>query len=106
MFINILDSLCAGRNTTITAVLKALKLSPSKGTAWRNGSIPNGAVLAKLADYFGVTTDYLLGNEQKENPLSELDNELIMKCKAMSEEDKIKTLEYAELLIAARNQHK
>lgn len=32
-------------------------------------SQPDGATLAKLADYFGVTVDYLLGREeQKEKP--------------------------------------
>lgn len=38
-------------------------------TGWKNGANPRQAVLLKLADYFGVTVDYLL-NAEKENPTS------------------------------------
>lgn len=38
-------------------------------TGWKNGANPRQTVLLKLADYFGVTVDYLL-NEEKENPTS------------------------------------
>ena len=30
--------------------------------------MPRGDALNKIADYFHVSTDYLLGNEQKEKP--------------------------------------
>ena len=44
-------------------------------------SQPDGATLAKLADYFGVTVDYLLGREapQKEKPTDngELDEDML-----------------------------
>lgn len=60
-----LNHLCTEQNTTVTAVLKELKISTSKGTAWRNGSVPNGVILDKLADYFDVTTDYLLGRTEE-----------------------------------------
>lgn len=38
-------------------------------TGWKNGANPRETVLLKLADYFGVTVDYLL-NAEKENPTS------------------------------------
>lgn len=38
-------------------------------TGWKNGANPRQTVLLKLADYFGVTVDYLLSTE-KENPTS------------------------------------
>lgn len=66
MFIDVLEKLCQENKTTVTQVLKALGLSTSKGTAWRNGSIPNGEILEKLADYFGVSIDYLMG--RTDNP--------------------------------------
>lgn len=64
-FFEILENLCAQNNTNVTSVLKALGLSTSKGTAWRNGSIPTGDILIKLAQYFGVSIDYLLGYTPK-----------------------------------------
>lgn len=39
---------------------------------WKAGSIPNGATLNLLADYFGVSTDYLLGNKKEPTPKDEL----------------------------------
>lgn len=78
MFLERLLSLCSENGTDISNVLRALGLSTSKGTAWRNGSIPNGEILLKLASYFHVSTDYLLGNTddpspagQKEKPAQE-----------------------------------
>lgn len=38
-------------------------------TGWKNGANPRETVLLKLADYFGVTVDYLL-NAEKESPTS------------------------------------
>ena len=61
MFYDILNNLCTLKGTTITAVLKSLGISTSKGTAWKNGSVPNGEILSKLADYFETSTDTLLG---------------------------------------------
>lgn len=41
----------------------------SKGSisSWRAGSIPKGETLNKIAEYFNVTTDYLLNGVQKVN---------------------------------------
>lgn len=42
----------------------AMELGFSNATCnkWKNGSVPSSTTAAKIADYFGVTTDYLLGN--------------------------------------------
>ncbi|MBQ7283973.1 MAG: helix-turn-helix transcriptional regulator, partial [Oscillospiraceae bacterium] len=37
-------------------------------TKWKNGSVPTGETLQKLADYFGVSVDYLLNEETKKSP--------------------------------------
>ena len=62
-----IEDLCKKENTNITSVLKELNISTSKGTAWRNGSIPNGAILAKLADRFHTSVDYLLCRTDERN---------------------------------------
>lgn len=76
MFYDILYNLCSSRGTTITKTLKTLGISTSKGTAWKNGSIPNGEILAKLADYFNVSTDYLLGNDTSKTKDPATDEEI------------------------------
>lgn len=39
-------------------------------TGWKNGAIPRPSVLAKLAEYFGVSV-YELTGEKKEKPIPE-----------------------------------
>ena len=69
-----LRDLCEERNMTINELVKLLNLSSGSPTAWKNGTIPRSATLAKIAAYFGVTTDFLLGKEEK--PLINDDEEL------------------------------
>ena len=70
MFFEILKNLCKEKGTTPTTVVKELGLSSSSATSWKNGKVPHHGTLLKLASYFGVTVDYLLGNE-KEKPADE-----------------------------------
>ena len=38
-------------------------MNRASAVKWKNGTVPGGATLQKLAEYFGVSVDYLLGNE-------------------------------------------
>lgn len=52
---------------------------------------PNNEILCKLADYFGVTTDYLLGREPAdpaEDKLSQDESSLIDRYRSMTDEHK------------------
>lgn len=42
-------------------------------TAWKNGTVPYSRTLQKIADYFGISKEELLSNEQKETPASNAD---------------------------------
>ena len=45
-----------------------LKVTKSRVNMWENnGTIPRMDVLVELANYFNVTTDYLLGNDDTSN---------------------------------------
>ncbi len=70
MFWNIFFSLCAEKGRSPNAVAKELSIASGTVTAWKNGKVPHHGTLLKLASYFGVTVDYLLGNE-KEKPADE-----------------------------------
>ena len=76
--------LCNKTHTSPTAVCAELGYSNAIATKWRRGSIPRSATLHKIADYFGVSVDYLLGSESAdkkgsltEPKLSEGEKELI-----------------------------
>lgn len=57
-----LRDLIAQRGTTITAISKALGISRQAVSQYTDGTgQPNVDKLAMIADYFGVSTDYLVG---------------------------------------------
>ena len=67
MFYENVKELCHQRRTNITTLVKELGMSTSMPTGWKNGTIPKSDTVQKIADYFGVTTDYLLRDH---SPLS------------------------------------
>ncbi|MDE6501033.1 MAG: helix-turn-helix transcriptional regulator [Ruminococcus sp.] len=67
MFWNIFYKLCEENNTKPNAVAKIIGVSNATCTKWKNGTIPNGETLLKLADHFNVAVDYILGRTEKPN---------------------------------------
>ena len=39
-------------------------MSRTSVNKWKNGTVPSGATINKLADYFGVSVDYILNGEK------------------------------------------
>lgn len=68
MFYDVFVSLCNEKKVTPTRAALDIGLSKSTPTTWKKrGLTPQGETLHKIAQYFNVSTDYLLGNEpQKE----------------------------------------
>ena len=60
------EQLCKEIGSKPNPVVKELGLSNSITTKWKNGAIPNGEILLKIADYFNVSIDYLMG--RTDNP--------------------------------------
>lgn len=54
-------SLCIERGTKPNPVAKKLGFSSAICTKWKNGSTPNSEALTKIANYFDVSVDYLVG---------------------------------------------
>lgn len=67
MFYDRFKDLCKERGVSPAAVTRELGLNNSSSTAWKRGSIPKSDTLKKLADYFEVSTDYLLGTRTRQN---------------------------------------
>ena len=68
MFFNRFRELCDRKNISVYRACTDIGLNRSAVAKWKNGGKPNGSTAAKLAEYFGVTTDYLLGqSEEKTN---------------------------------------
>ena len=60
MFFNRFKDLCDEKNISVYRACTDIGLNRSAVAKWKAGGRPNGTTAAKLADYFGVTTDYLL----------------------------------------------
>lgn len=69
---NLIESLCKEKGTNITAMCKAAKISRAPLTELKMGRSKtlSSATLSKIAAYFGVSVDYLLGNKEKPAPES------------------------------------
>ena len=60
MFWKSFTELCNQRNKTPSQVVKELDIAAGSVTKWKNGSVPRGETLRKLAWYFGVSVDELM----------------------------------------------
>ena len=65
-FYNIYISLCANKKVSPSRVAEEIGLTRTTANGWKKGKKPSDVSLRKIADYFGVTVDYLLGNEEQE----------------------------------------
>lgn len=62
-------------NTSINKVLSECGLNPSLMSDVKNkGVVPSAEKIIKLADYFNVSTDYLLGRTEDPRPISMIDD--------------------------------
>jgi len=83
----------------------AQELSVSQGTLsyWERGYVePDNKSIIKLANFFNVTTDYLLGVTNIPSPSGIEINETLKKIKSLSPEDQAKAEEYIDMLKTLR----
>ena len=76
MFYDIFANLCSQNKVSPSAVVKAIGLNKSSATYWKKGTTPSSDTLQKLADYFGVSVDYLLGKEELQNDDEDMESYL------------------------------
>ena len=64
MFWKIFVELCHNAGKLPTNVVKEIGIAHGSVTQWKNGRIPRDSTLIKIAQYFNVTTEYLIGKEK------------------------------------------
>lgn len=107
-FYDRVNYICIQRGITVTTLLQTLNLSTSFGTYWKKGRIPNADTVKVIADYFDISTDYLLGRTT--NPISHkkadtLSQELIHELKKLANKtSEIQNLIYGLLDNNEKNQ--
>lgn len=70
MFYDVYCALCEKNGLTPSGAASKIGFNRASVTVWKNtGKAPKQELLLKIADFFGVTTDYLLtGEETKKAP--------------------------------------
>lgn len=64
MFYDVYCSLCQKHGLSPSKAANLIGFNRASVTMWKNtGKAPKPELLSKIADYFGVTVDYLLGSE-------------------------------------------
>lgn len=82
MFFTRLEELCKAKGKSTTAVCAEIGIAKTTVSYWRNKAdvIPKQDVLIRIANYFNVSVDYLLGEEDKNKKTTDNDG--------LSEEEK------------------
>jgi transcriptional regulator with XRE-family HTH domain len=96
--------LCEDKKTKPLRVVTELGIASGSITKWKNGAIPSGKSLQKLATHFGVTPEYFFVDH--ENPLSnhiatDEEDELWSKITQLDEIDRGKVDGFVSGLLAA-----
>ena len=65
MFWDIFVSLCVEKKESPNGVASKLGFSSGTVTWWKKGRQPRDTAITRIASYFGVTPDYLLGKTQQ-----------------------------------------
>jgi transcriptional regulator with XRE-family HTH domain len=111
MFKEIFIRLCNEKGVAPTAACVEIGLSNATFSCWTETSIPRKATLMRIADYFGVSTDYLLGNvdmdlqhfaEKEKGPTVTVDPKLLSLIDSMSEEELADLERYAEFILSKK----
>lgn len=79
MFWNNFYEMCHSIGKSPNALAKELNISSGAITSWKKGKVPHHNTLIKIADYFGVTVDYLLRDKSatSQDTISEEKKELL-----------------------------
>lgn len=71
MFFDVYKKLCEEHNVTCSRAAQEMGINKGTVSVWKKkGTSPQAAQLQKIAEYFGVSADYLLSMDKKENPTS------------------------------------
>lgn len=109
MFWNNFVELCNKKSVSPNGACADLGLSTATATKWKQGAVPRDTTLKRIADYFGVSTEYLLsdnedipsipGSSQIKNPPQDIptEDELFEEIKKLLNDQPMSKRLYDEL---------
>ena len=91
--------LCNEKNIAPNTACASLGYSSAIATKWKNGSIPRSTTLQKIADYFDVTVEYLLRDEDEKKEALE---KTASAMDGLTEDERKDVLDYIEFVKSKR----
>ena len=93
--------LCEDKETKPLRVVTELKIASGSITKWKKGAIPSAKNLQKLAEYFGVTSEYFFVDHEKAFSSSDdsFDDELWKKISQLNKSNRNKVDGYVTALL-------
>ena len=80
-----IKGLCEKRGTSINKMLRSCQINTSLITDLNKGRVPSAEKILKIANFFNVTTDYLLtGNNPNPPNITPEEMELLLKFRTLS----------------------
>lgn len=67
---------CTKIGKSESAVAKDVGITSKSVTGWKNGALPRNSTLKKLADYFGITVEELMGTKKEPAGMDGLDKQM------------------------------
>ena len=99
LFYETFNNLCKKRNISKSKVLSEIGLSTGNLDKWKKGSSINSDAIIKIANYFDVSTDYILTGKDSDQTIDTLDLELLNLFRCLNDRQKERFLGKAELII-------
>lgn len=91
------------RGTDFATVATELHIGKNNFTYWKkNGNIPSGEIIVKLADYLETTPDYLLGRTDEKKPPATQQETLESSLKDLTDEELQDVLDYVRYVKSKR----
>lgn len=102
MFWSTYVELCNSVNKAPNKVAAELGITSGTATKWKNGAVPQDRTIKKIADYFGVSVEYLKGETDIKNPAAEdssgIDKEVLRLFNRIPDESKKDAMNYLRFL--------
>ena len=102
MFWKNFEKLCVLKGISANGVCKDLGFSNATATHWKQGAKPNNSTLKRIADYFGVTPESLVAENQPKKDPSQMDrqeNEIVKIFSALLPEQQEQAKKYLRYLL-------
>lgn len=110
MFFDKFSSLCKEKGVSCSKAVENIGLNRTVVVKWKNGSIPSGSTLTKLATYFDVPVDYLLDKKDDNaealssaTSLSSSQKQLVELAESLTDEEIKKVLSYIRFVVSERD---